>query len=173
MTSSRIALVALLSVTALASTGCKRLAEKAEEKAIERAEEKALEKNGGGQVSINNGGGSMTITTDAGTVQLGNGAHIPDDFPKEVPVYPGAKPTASIKSSQGTKPVWTVTLETTDSKDKVAAYYKANLSGFTQKSAMDLGTGSILVYESPKYDVTFTASTEGAKTELLVNVVAR
>ena len=171
MRTSRLAVVALLVASTFVTTGCKRLAEKAAEK----AEEKAIERAAGAQgVQINsNGQGSMTVVTDAGTVMLGTGAKIPEDFPKEVPVYPGAQPTASIKSSQGNKPAWTITLETTDPKEKVAAYYKSNLSGFTQKSAMDLGQASILVYESPKYDVSLTANQQGAKTEILLAISGR
>ncbi|HEY8091321.1 MAG TPA: hypothetical protein VIF09_25835 [Polyangiaceae bacterium] len=168
MRTSRLAVVALLAASTLATTGCKRLAEKAAEK----AEEKAIERAAGAKgVQINsNGQGSMTVVTDAGTVMLGSGAKIPEDFPKEVPVYPGASPTASIKTSEGARPAWTLTFETTDSKDKVAAYYKANLSGFTQKSAMDLGQASILVYSSAKYDVSLTANQQGPKTEILLAV---
>ena len=51
-------------------------------------------------------------------------------------------------------------METTDSKDKIVAYYKANMSGFTQASTMDLGTSAMEVYQSPKMDVSLIVGSE-------------
>jgi hypothetical protein len=159
--------LALAALSVLPSVGCKRLAERAAEK----AEEKAIEKQTGGQVSINGEKGQLTITTDAGAMTFGTGAKIPDDFPKAVPVYPGAKPSLGAKSAAAGKDVWTVAMETTDTKDQVVAFYKSNLSGFTQASTMDLGTSTMSVYQSPKLDVTVMAAAQSAgKTEITLNV---
>ena len=146
----------LAAASALPTAGCKRLAERAAEK----AEEKAIEKQTGGQVSINGQKGTMTIVTDAGAVTMGELAKIPDDFPKNVPIYPGSKPKVAVKSATGGKDSWSIIVETTDSKDKVVAYYKANMSGFTQASTMDLGTSAMEVYQSPKMDVSLIVGSE-------------
>ena len=87
----------LAAASALPTVGCKRLAERAAEK----AEEKAIEKQTGGQVSINGQKGTMTIVTDAGAMTMGELAKIPEDFPKNVPIYPGSKPTVAVKSATG------------------------------------------------------------------------
>lgn len=164
------AVLLLAAAFTLPSVGCKRLAERAAEK----AEEKAIEKGTGGQVSINGQKGTMTIVTDAGAVTMGETAKIPDDFPKNVPVYPGATPKVAVKSAQGGKDTWSVVLETTDSKDKVVAYYKANLSGFTQASSMDVGTGFMQVYQSPKMDVSLVVGSEsGGKQSITLSVTTK
>ena len=165
-----LAPLVLAAAFALPSMGCKRLAERAAEK----AEEKAIEKGTGGQVSINGQKGTMTIVTDAGTMTMGETAKIPDDFPKAVPVYPGAKAKMALKSASAGKEVWSVSLETTDTKDQVVAYYKANMTGYTVASAMDMGTSTMTVYQSPKYDVTMMAAAESAgKTGITLNVASK
>jgi len=153
----------------LPSVGCKRLAERAAEK----AEEKALEKGTGGQVSINGQKGTMTIVTDAGEVMLGATAKIPEDFPKSIPVYAGANPKMAMKSASNGKEAWSLSLESTDSKDKIVAFYKANMSGFTVASTMDMGTSSMTVYQSPKYDVTVMVSAESKTTGISLNVASK
>jgi hypothetical protein len=159
----------LAAALALPSVGCKRLAERAAEK----AEEKALEKSTGGQVSINGQKGTMTIVTDAGEMMVGTTAKIPEDFPKSIPVYAGATPKMSVKSANNGKEAWSLSLETTDSKDKVVAFYKTSLTGFTVASSMDMGTSSMTVYQSPKYDVTVMVSAEAKTTGISLNVASK
>jgi hypothetical protein len=162
--------LALAAVLALPSVGCKRLAERAAEK----AEEKALEKGTGGQVSINGQKGTLTIVTDAGEMMLGNTAKIPEDFPKStVPIYPGAQPKMAVKQAQGGKEVWSLSLETTDTKDQVAAFYKSNMSGFTVATNMDTGTSTMTVFQSAKYDVTMMVSAEAKKTGISLTVTTK
>jgi predicted phosphoribosyltransferase len=167
MTHRRVAsLAVVLALCAVASSGCKRLAERAEEKAIERST--------GGQVTIDDKKGTLTIVADGGAVTLGAAATIPSDFPKEVAVYPGAKPQMVAKSLDPKgKQAWSVTMETPDPRDKVAAYYKANMTGFTQASSMDMGTSSMSVYQSPKYDVTVVVNSEGTKSMLSLTVASK
>jgi len=165
-----LASVVVATALSLPSMGCKRLAERAAEK----AEEKALEKGTGGQVSINGQKGTMTIVTDAGQMTMGETAKIPDDFPKAVPVYANAKPKFALKSATNGKEAWSVNLETTDTKDQVVAFYKANMSGFTVASTMDMGTSTMTVYQSPKFDVTIMAAAESAgKTGVTLNVASK
>jgi hypothetical protein len=170
MRSSLPVVLLLGAALAVPSMGCKRLAERAAEK----AEEKAIEKQTGGQVSINGEKGTLTIVTDAGAMTLGETAKIPDDFPKNVPVYPGAAPKVAMKSAAGGKETWSVIVETMDAKDKVVAYYKANMSGFTVASTMDVGTGTMTVYQSPKLDVTLmTGAESGGKTSITLSVTSK
>jgi len=157
--------------SAVRRPSCRKLAEKAEERAIE----KSLEKQGGGQVSINGEKGSLTIVTDAGSFEMGAGAKIPDDFPKTVPVYPGAKTDFAAKSSDPKgKAAWSLQLETTDSKDQVVAYYKAHMSGFTQSTTADMGKSAMDVWQSPQYDVTLIVGGENAKsTSISLNAASK
>jgi hypothetical protein len=167
MIPSRLAaFVVLVSLGVAGGAGCKRLAERAEEKAIERGT--------GGQVQIDDKHGTMTIVTDGGAMTVGTQATIPADWPKEVALYPGAKPELVAKSLDPKgKQAWSVTMDTPDGKEKVVAYYKANMTGFTLASTMDMGTSSMNVFQSPKFDVTVMISGEGTKTAISLNAVSK
>ena len=61
-----------------------------------------------------------------GTVQIAGGeagVALPEGFPKDAPVYPGAKVLNTTKNADG----MFVVLQTTDAKDKVSAFYKEKL----------------------------------------------
>ncbi len=83
--------------------------------------------------------GKMTFTdTKTGaTVDVG-GNKVPDDFPKDFPLYPGAKVTSSLSGGQGSKGngFW-LTLTTADSLGKVTDFYKTAFatSGWTVESS--------------------------------------
>jgi hypothetical protein len=152
------------------AAGCKRLAERARDK----AEEKAIEQQTGGQVKLDTEKGTMRIVTDAGAVSVGAGSKVPDDFPKSVPIYPGSTVAFSATTSETGKEAWTVSLETHDSKEAVAAYYKSNLGGFTLASNMELGTSIMQVWQSPKYDATLIMATEAdGKTSITVSATKK
>lgn len=74
--------------------------------------------------------GKMTITDPktGSKVDIGSNT-VPDTFPKDFPIYPGAKVTSSLSGAQAGKSngFW-LTLSTPDSVDAVAAYYKAQLA---------------------------------------------
>ncbi|HEY5242599.1 MAG TPA: hypothetical protein VIJ22_14065 [Polyangiaceae bacterium] len=143
--------VLLAAVVALPSVACKRLAERAAEKAVEEA----IEKQTGGKVSINGQKGTMTVVTDAGEIMIGPSATIPADFPKDVPLYPGAKPQLAVKQADPKgKITWQLNLETADPTAKITDYYKANSAGLTLETTFDMGTSATRIYQSPKYQVT-------------------
>jgi hypothetical protein len=161
--------LAVLATSVLAPLGCKRLAE--------RMEEKAIEKGTGGQVHVNGENGTISVTNDGGTVSVGTGAKIPDDFPSTIPIYPGAKPSLAAKTSDPKgKAAWSLALETPDAKDQVVAFYKAKMSGFTAESSMDMGTTTMNVYKSAQYEVTLMVATESGsakKTVITLNAVTK
>jgi hypothetical protein len=53
---------------------------------------------------------------------------MPDGFPTDVPIYPGARLTAAAKFTSGAQTTWGMNWETLDSLDKVQAFYSAKLS---------------------------------------------
>ena len=53
---------------------------------------------------------------------------MPDGFPADVPIYPGARLTAAAKFTSGTQTTWGMNWETLDSVDKVQAFYSTKLS---------------------------------------------
>ena len=53
---------------------------------------------------------------------------MPDGFPSDVPIYPGARLTAAAKFTSGAQATWGMNWETLDSVDKVQAFYSTKLS---------------------------------------------
>lgn len=141
-------LVIVTAVAGLAGPGaaCKR--------AEPRAEEKALEKAGGVQVDIDK---------------------VPDDFPGSIPVYPGAKIVLAAKSMRDpAKPAWALTLETGDSKDAVAAYYKQHMAGFTPASDLNMDETAMALWQSSAVDVTILIARQpDAKTGITIDATQK
>jgi hypothetical protein len=150
----RLPVAVLVASLALETAACKR--------AAERMEEKAIERQTGAEVHLDSKGGTMTFASDAGTLVAGAGTKVPDDFPKAIPLYPGAKVDLAAKANDPKgKPAWTLTLETGDSKDQVVAYYKAKMTGFNNASDMSLGDTDMSVWRSADYNVTLMVNTAG------------
>jgi len=88
----------------------------------------------GQNVDISGGGENIKIKTEKGDLTINSGGALPSSFPKDFPIYPGAKLTGSFSASgdedsTGVSVVW----ETGDDPAKVGAYYKTQLvaSGYT------------------------------------------
>jgi hypothetical protein len=123
-------------------SGCGKAAEKAQEAAIEHA----LEKDGNADVKVDvknnamtikstengetttynysNDGGTMTVAGEKGkmTITTGKSAAIPENFPKDVPQYPGAElQTVMTNTEEG---VSSIEATTADALDKVMDWFK-------------------------------------------------
>lgn len=132
-------------VTVLLLAGCESITEKITEKALETA----LEKNSGGEVDIEAGKGVSFKSKDGkGGDFVFNSAtgKVPETWPKDIPPYPGATVTASMSS--GTSGM--LMLETTDSAEKVLAFYKSKLSSMKETANMNAGGTSILTFGDEK-----------------------
>lgn len=68
---------------------------------------------------------NATIETEDGTTTVRSGSNVPVDLPAGFSVYPGAEVVSNTVVKQGQGSGTLVSLESTDSPDKVAAYYKA------------------------------------------------
>lgn len=81
----------------------------------------------GKNVKVDSGGDKVTLTEKDGEVSLEAGGDLPESFPKDFPVYSGAKLVNSFSASgeggDGVSVVW----ETGDSFDKVTDFYKKKL----------------------------------------------
>src|ERR1700682_3822585 len=53
---------------------------------------------------------------------------MPDGFPTDGAIYPGARLTVAAKSTSATQPTWGMNWEPLDSVDKVQAFYSTKLS---------------------------------------------
>lgn len=126
-----LAAVALL----LPATGCQIIAEKAAEKVAEEA----IEGSTGNQVDIE--GDKVNIQgEDGSTASVGEGAEVPADFPKDVPVYEG-----TVLGAFSNDDSWTLQIETADDPQKVIAFYVKELDkeDWVKESQADMGDGGM------------------------------
>lgn len=87
-----------------------------------------LSKTTGETVEVEEGGGKVTVTSEEGEFSFEEGGELPDNFPEDFPIYPGAKLTSSwtaqAEEKEGISLVW----ETSDSMEEVSEYYKEELA---------------------------------------------
>ncbi len=74
--------------------------------------------------------GKMTFTDDktGATVNIGSG-EVPQNFPKDFPLYPSAQVTSSLSGGKDQGKGFWLTLTTKDSFETVVSYYKNALTG--------------------------------------------
>lgn len=60
-------------------------------------------------------------------IQFKEETKIPDTFPKDFPIYPGAKVTKAVSTEALVKAGFLISLETLDSSEMVVSYYQKNL----------------------------------------------
>lgn len=92
--------------------------------------ETSIEKQTGVKTSLQDAeDGKMTFTDEktGAKVEIGTGT-IPETFPKDFPLYPGAKATSALSGAQSGKSdgFW-LTMTTGDSLSKVDGFYKSQL----------------------------------------------
>ncbi len=171
-----IVIVVAVVLLAVGGFALKKVQQKIGEKVGETIVEKAIEKGTGGNVDISNGGKEMTITGKDGAKVTIGGNKIPDNFPKDIPIYPGSTPSGSWSGSNSNKNEsgHFVVLETGDSYDKVVAYYKAELpkQGWSIENALDSTDAAILTIKKDTRNgsVTIGRDGEGKKTSITLVV---
>lgn len=114
----------------------------------------------------------VTIQGKDGTkVQVSGGGNLalPEAFPKDVPVYPGATITANATVKDGVQ----VVLKTADPINKVAAFYsdKLKAGGFEIESTMNTEENSMLTAKKGNRTVMVTTSrdSDGTMFTLMVH----
>ena len=131
----------------------------------------------GEKVVVDRGSNSVKVTSKDGSAVYSGGAGtvVPDTFPKDVPIYAGARVTGAVSGAQQGSSGQMVTFETSDSPEKVIDFYKGQLSGWKNSMEMASGNGKMLVLVSPdqKRTVTVTATPGGGKTSVSLTVGAK
>jgi dolichyl-phosphate-mannose--protein O-mannosyl transferase len=94
---------------------------------------------------------------------VGQGIALPDDFPKDVAIYPKAKVIASNKEKNGTM---SVVLEITDSAQQVVTFYKEKLkeNGWTIENETNMTGMAMLQGAKEGRKVALIAAGESGKT---------
>ncbi|MGQ9574010.1 MAG: hypothetical protein ACUVUC_01705 [Thermoguttaceae bacterium] len=98
----------------------------------------------------------------------GAAAALPDGFPEDAPIYPGAKLTTSMTLPEGMQ----VSLQTADAAEKVSAFYKERLKagGWELKATMDTGQAIMLLAEKEGRNLQTMIGREGQTTTLTLTV---
>ena len=148
--------------------GCSKIEEKMAEKAAEKAT--------GGKVEIDSKSGQVKMKQKGPDgketeVQLGQNTSVPADFPKSVPIYPGAKVMAAVSISQGENGHM-VTLSTKDSVDAVLQYYKKNLADFKVEGELSGNDTTILTLSKDALSVSVTASKSSSDDTTMIQLTA-
>ena len=79
----------------------------------------------GGTVSTDATGSSLTVKGANGEVlQIGGGGDAAAQLPDTLPLFPGAKVTASVTGNNGTQKTISITFETSSAPGEVIAFYK-------------------------------------------------
>ena len=164
----RVGWLMLVAAVALVCFGCGR--RKAEEALAEKIVENAIEGASGGETDVDLSGDTVTVKSKEGTMVMSGGGNVslPDKFPKDVPVYKGAKVITSMSAKDG----MSVTLQTADPLAKVGEFYKSRMDaqGWESETSLNTGNQTILGFkkESRSASVIMMASKEGGTTISLI-----
>lgn len=91
------------------------------------------------QISNTGDASSMSMQSEDGAMKMltGDAAKVPDDFPKDIPQYPGAKVT--MVQTMAEQQMYHIQAQTPDAMDKVAGFCKQQYTGqgWTEKASMN------------------------------------
>jgi hypothetical protein len=128
----------------------------------------------GTKVVVQSDGDKTTISTPGGvTAVAGGSGALPESFPKDIPLYPGANVVAAVDI--GGAGGHQATFETKDWPDDVAKFYSGKLAGW--KSSMDMKTedSHTLILNSPdgRRSLTLAAKREALNTVVGLSVAEK
>lgn len=118
--------------------------------------------------------GKLSFTDDKTGAKVDIGSDkLPDTFPKDFPVYPGAKVTGVLSGTEkGQSTGAWVTFTTADAKDTVASFYKTNLAsnGWTEESTFASGdtTTQTVSKGTMSGTVGITRAADATETQIIV-----
>ena len=145
------------------------------EKLAEKALEEAIEASGGEKVDVDVAEDSLSIKVEDEGVELvmGEQVDVPDDFPKDVPIYPGAKVFGAISLKEDQQ--FTVQAKTSDSPDKVVDYYQKELAGngWIEEMTMSQPELKMLTYSKDGRTVSAMVAKEDEGTVITLTVGKR
>lgn len=123
--------------------------DKINEKIGESVAEGLLGKATGGKVDIKEDGGQVVFTDNktGGSVAFGEDVKLPDDFPKNVPIYPGSKIGGVTVSKQNNPSAWVV-LSSEDEVKKLVDWYadQTKSNGWKEESSLSLDKTEVRTY---------------------------
>lgn len=168
----KLALAFVVLALASGTTGCRKIQEKIAKKAAEKAIETASSGDGKTtKVDLGDDGTATVKVEDDKTgakAMWGAGAKLPDDWPSDVPAYPG-----KIQVSSSTPESKVVMIKTSDDGSKVLAFYKSKLSGAKKVAEATIGTNTTGVWTQGSEQISVTADDQGDETSVTVAVTKK
>ncbi len=166
------AILILASITLVLSTfACK----KAEDRAAEKMAAKIIESQTGGKAAVDISGGKVKITSTEkgkeGTIEFSGGADLklPDDFPSDLPVYPGAKIISHFQTGTGNRQI---IFKSDDRTKKVYDFYLSKLekSGWEIVQEMKMAPTYTLVGKKGKRQAAVVIGDDHDKSTISMSV---
>jgi hypothetical protein len=105
--------------------------------------------------------------------ELDVGTELPADWPKEFPIYPGAKLTGVVSSTETGEEGTVATYETDDKSADVVAFYREKLGSGRWKSVQEIVTGDGATFDVQSSDgaavgSSVTIASEENKTMIII-----
>ncbi len=160
-------IIGVVVVGVLLIGGCNMLARKAGEAMTEKMIEKAT----GGKAKVDMKDGSMTVTTDEGTVTTGGS--VPDNWPKDVPVYAGATVQFSgTNMGDAGEGAMGLVMTTEDDAAAVATFYKDSLKngGWTLKNTMSAQGNTVMLFTKDSKNLSLAIAGSNGTTSITIGV---
>jgi hypothetical protein len=140
----------------------------------DKAIERALEDASGGRVDVDSDDGTYTVKTEEGTWSTSD--KLPEDWPADAPLYPGADVQGSVAAVDGGYGVGRyVGLLTSDDTAKVVAWYKSELvaKGWTVTTDISTGDGSMLGADKDERTLAVMVSPQDGKTAIGLTIATK
>ena len=151
--------VGALSAVSFMGFGCNPVAS-LQQKVGDAVTNKIVDSVTGGKVNVDSGSKQVTYkdNTTGSSVAYGENVTIPADFPKDVPVYPGAKAIGVVMTKTGDQGA-SLTLKTDDDTAKVIAWYEDQLkASWKQDSSFTANDTEIRSYSKGTAKIALTVS---------------
>jgi len=170
-------ILGVLACSAVLVSGCGRAKKTISEKISEKIAEKAIAMNikdsQGKDAKVDISDGKLTIKTKDGETAIasGEGASIPENFPKDVYVVKGAKIQMSMKTPDG----YALSMKVDQTAAKLAATFEAEMKaqGWEQESSFDGGGSRSLAYKKGERQVAIVMSKSDETTEVMITVAEK
>ncbi len=158
-----VILVVLLAVGGLVA---KKLSEQASKMVGTKLAEKMIETAAGGKADVDIKDDGLTVRTNEGSFSVGT--ELPADFPKDIPLYPGAKVTYSGTNSSDNGGGVGATFSTADDYTQVAAFYTRELpaNGWTVDSTQNIAGTTVMSAKKDTRTLAVTATTSDGQTAI-------
>jgi hypothetical protein len=129
---------------------------------------------GGGEARVQRDGDAVRVSgraADGGRFEgrFGANVELPEDFPGDVPAYPGARPVASMSAGeQGAM----ATLESADAPEAVFRFYREHLdaAGWTVESQTTVGDQHVLNTSKDRRQLAVAVSSSESGSQIVLTI---